>query len=76
MKTRFNVFVISVKVMIMVLVLILVFGVSLSVSAIPVSGDHSYVERTEDGIKINGGTYRVEERLKTEDLYFGVKYLH
>lgn len=74
MKIKSNAFVISIKVMIIVLTLVLIFGVSLNVSAVAVSGDHSYVERSENGIKINGGTYRVEETLKKEDLYFGVKY--
>lgn len=68
MKKVFN---LLVKVMIVMLVMVCTI---VEVCAINTSGDHSYLERSEDGIKVNGATYRKVERLDEKDLSFGVKY--
>jgi len=64
----------SIKSLVLVLTLLLVALPALVVQAISPSGDSSYVERTDDGIKINGATFRTTGRNATEDLSFGVKY--
>lgn len=48
----------------------------ININAIPVSGEIGYKEYDGDTLKINGATFRTDERLEEKDLSFGVKYFN